>query len=73
LVFLELSEVSGPFCSRLFHPFHCDFVAAFPPEQPRPDKPVFVTIKSDGAIAIGETIVPREALGSVLDSTLSVS
>jgi biopolymer transport protein ExbD len=41
--------------------------ASTAPEQPRPDKPVFVTIKNDGAIAIGETIVPREGLGSALD------
>jgi biopolymer transport protein ExbD len=41
--------------------------ASTAPEQPRPDKPVFVTIKSDGGIAIGETIVPREALGGALD------
>ena len=41
--------------------------ASTAPEQPRPDKPVFVTIKGDGAIAIGETIVPRDALGSALD------
>ena len=41
--------------------------ASTAPEQPRPDKPVFVTIKSDGAIAIGETIVPRDGLGSALD------
>jgi TonB system transport protein ExbD (group 1) len=37
-------------------------------EQPRPDKPVFVTIKSDATIAIGETIVPRVELGSALDA-----
>jgi biopolymer transport protein ExbD len=41
--------------------------ASTAPEQPRPDKPVFVTIKGDGEIAIGETIVPREALGGALD------
>ena len=41
--------------------------ASTAPEQPRPDKPVFVTIKGDGAIAIGETIVPRDGLGSALD------
>jgi biopolymer transport protein ExbD/biopolymer transport protein TolR len=45
--------------------------ASTAPEQPRPDKPVFVTIKSDGAIAIGETIVPREALGGALDGATS--
>ena len=41
--------------------------ASTAPEQPRPDKPVFVTVKSDGGIAIGETIVSRETLGGALD------
>ena len=41
--------------------------ASTAPEQPRPDKPVFVTIKGDATIAIGETIVPRETLASALD------
>ena len=41
--------------------------ASTAPEQPQPDKPVFVTIKGDATIAIGETIVPREALASALD------
>jgi biopolymer transport protein ExbD len=41
--------------------------ASTAPEQPRPDKPVFVTIKSDGEVAIGEAIVPREGLGAALD------
>ena len=45
--------------------------ASTAPEQPRPDKPVFVTIKGDGGIAIGEAIVPREALGSALDGATS--
>jgi biopolymer transport protein ExbD len=42
--------------------------ASTAPEQPRPDKPVFVTIKPDATIAVGETIVPRNELGSVLDA-----
>jgi TonB system transport protein ExbD (group 1) len=41
--------------------------ASTAPEQPRPDKPVFVTIKSDGGIAIGETVVTRDALAGALD------
>jgi len=41
--------------------------ASTAPEQPRPDKPVFVTIKPDATIAIGESIVPRGELGSALD------
>jgi biopolymer transport protein ExbD len=42
--------------------------ASTAPEQPRPDKPVFVTIKPDTTIAIGETIVPRAELSGALDA-----
>ena len=41
--------------------------ASTAPEQPRPDKPVFVTIKPDATLAIGETIVPRGELATALD------
>ena len=42
--------------------------ASTAPEQPRPDKPVFVTIKGDESIAIGETVVPRGELAGALDA-----
>jgi len=42
--------------------------ASSAPEQPRPDKPMFVTIKPDLAIAVGESIVAREALPGALDA-----
>ena len=42
--------------------------ASTAPEQPRPDKPVFVTIKADQSIAVGETIVTRDALAQALDA-----
>ena len=42
--------------------------ASTAPEQPRPDKPVFITIKPDQTIAVGETVVARETLASALDS-----
>jgi biopolymer transport protein ExbD len=42
--------------------------ASTAPEQPRPDKPVFVTIKGDESIAIGETAVPRGELPGALDA-----
>ena len=42
--------------------------ASTAPEQPRPDKPVFATIKSDRTIAIGETVIEREALPGALDA-----
>jgi TonB system transport protein ExbD (group 1) len=36
--------------------------------QPRPDKPLFVTIKPDLSVAVGETVVAREALPAELDT-----
>jgi len=42
--------------------------ASTAPEQPRPDKPIFVTIKADGTIAVGEDMVARDALAGVLDA-----
>lgn len=42
---------------------------ATPP--PRPDKPVFVTVKPDLTVAIGEDIVPRTTLTSALDTATS--
>jgi biopolymer transport protein ExbD len=35
--------------------------------QPRPDKPIFLTIKSDLTLAIGDSVVTRGALQSSLD------
>jgi biopolymer transport protein ExbD len=45
--------------------------ASSAPELPRPDKPVFVTIKPDDTIAVGETVVAREQLAAALDSATS--
>ena len=42
--------------------------ASTAPEQPRPDKPVFITIKPDQTVAVGEAIVSRDALASALDA-----
>lgn len=39
---------------------------ATPP--PRPDKPVFVTVKPDLSLAVGEDVVARDALAGVLDT-----
>ena len=35
--------------------------------QPRPDKPVFLTVKGDLSLTLGNDGVPREALGATLD------
>jgi biopolymer transport protein ExbD/biopolymer transport protein TolR len=42
--------------------------ASTAPEQARPDKPVFVTIKPDESLAVGENVVTREQLAAALDS-----
>src|SRR3569832_2538719 len=38
------------------------------PEQPRPDKPIFVTIKPDQTVAVGESVVTREAGAGARDA-----
>src|SRR5690349_13402175 len=35
--------------------------------QPRPDKPVFVTVKPDLSVAVGEDVIAREGLATALD------
>jgi biopolymer transport protein ExbD len=36
--------------------------------QPRPDKPVFVTVKPDLSVAVGEDVIARDTLTATLDS-----
>ena len=45
-----------------------DLPASAVEPSPRPDNPVFVTVKPDLTIGIGEDIVARETLGGALDS-----
>ena len=35
--------------------------------QPRPDKPLYLTVQSDLALALGNDTVPRDALAATLD------
>jgi biopolymer transport protein ExbD len=44
-----------------------DLPASAVEPRPRPDQPVFVTVKPDLSIAIGEDPVPRDALAGALD------
>ncbi len=39
--------------------------------SPRPDKPVFLTLHADLALALGEETVAREALGPALDQAFN--
>jgi TonB system transport protein ExbD (group 1) len=36
--------------------------------QPRPEKPIFLTVKSDLSLSIGDDVVARNALGPALDA-----
>jgi TonB system transport protein ExbD (group 1) len=45
-----------------------DLPASAVEPQPRPDKPVFVTVKPDLTIAVGEEIIPRDTLSGTLDA-----
>src|SRR4051794_40915700 len=42
--------------------------ASTAPEQPRPNKPIFVTIKPDQSVAVGDTMVEHDALPGALDT-----
>jgi len=43
-----------------------DLPATAAEPAPRPDKPVFVTVKPDLTVAVGEDVVARDALGTAL-------
>src|SRR5882757_6103595 len=44
-----------------------DLPASTAEPQPRPDQPVFVTVKPDLSVAVGEEVIARAALTSALD------
>ena len=44
-----------------------DLPASAAEPQPRPDKPVFVTVKPDLSVAVGEDMIQRAALSATLD------
>jgi biopolymer transport protein ExbD len=45
-----------------------DLPGSAAPAQPRPDKPLFVSLKSDLTLALGDTTVSRDAIGPALDA-----
>ena len=44
-----------------------DLPASAVAPEPRPDQPVFVTLKPDLSVAVGETVVARDALTAAID------
>jgi biopolymer transport protein ExbD len=47
-----------------------DLPASAVEPSPRPDQPVFVTVKPDLAIAVGEDVIARDALTATLDAAM---
>jgi TonB system transport protein ExbD (group 1) len=45
-----------------------DLPASTAEPQPRPDRPVFVTVKPDLSLAVGEDVIARDALSATLDA-----
>jgi biopolymer transport protein ExbD len=45
-----------------------DLPASTAERQPRPDKPVFLTLKADGSLALGEETVARDTLAAALEA-----
>jgi TonB system transport protein ExbD (group 1) len=43
-----------------------DLPASTAPPQQRPPKPVYLTLKADGSLALGDNPVPRDALANAL-------
>ncbi|MBB1093295.1 TonB system transport protein ExbD [Rhodopseudomonas palustris] len=39
--------------------------------QARPDKPIFISLKPDLSLALGEQVIAREAVGAALDAATS--
>ncbi|AMB44195.1 MULTISPECIES: TonB system transport protein ExbD [Methylobacteriaceae] len=65
LVLLIIFMVAAPL-STVDVPVELPVSAA--PQQPRPDKPIFVSVKADLGVALGEDAVARPALGAALDA-----
>lgn len=64
LVLLIIFMVAAPLATV---DINVDLPASSATSQPRPDKPLYVTLKEDLSLAIGNDTMPREALGTALD------
>ena len=63
LVLLIIFMVAAPLATV---DISVDLPASTAQPQPRPDKPLFVTVKPDLSLALGDETVAREALGGAL-------
>ena len=65
LVLLIIFMVAAPLATV---DVNVDLPASSAQAAPRPDKPLFVTVKQDLVVAVGQNDVPREALQPALDA-----
>jgi biopolymer transport protein ExbD len=65
LVLLIIFMVAAPLSTV---DVNVDLPASTAQPSPRPDKPLFVTLKSDLTLALGDTPIPRDSLGAALDA-----
>ncbi|MDR0217879.1 MAG: TonB system transport protein ExbD [Enterobacteriaceae bacterium] len=66
LVLLIIFMVAAPLATV---DIKVDLPASTAKPQPRPEKPVFLTVKADHQLYIGDQSVDRDTLSSVLDQT----
>jgi biopolymer transport protein ExbD len=69
LVLLIIFMVAAPLSTV---DLHVDLPSSTASPQKRPDKPLYVTVKADLAVAVGETPVRRVDLVRAIDATASV-
>ncbi len=65
LVLLIIFMVAAPLSTV---DIQVDLPVASSKPQPRPDKPLFLTVKSDLSLAFGNDVIAREGLAGALDS-----
>ncbi len=64
LVLLIIFMVAAPLATV---DVHVDLPASTAEQQPRPDKPIFLTVKADHTLALGDDPVEESALGPAID------
>jgi biopolymer transport protein ExbD len=64
LVLLIIFMVAAPLATV---DISVDLPSSTAQEQPRPDKPIFLTVKPDLSLALGDDVVARSGLATALD------
>ncbi len=64
LVLLIIFMVAAPLATV---DVHVDLPASTAVPQPRPDKPIFLTVKADHSLALGDDAVSKDDLGPAID------